>query len=120
MDKKRQFIQETYTTDCGLITIGEIKVSRKFLHQATLCLSNPDSIGSIEWLIKDCEMGYEEAYAIIKKYKEMDYFDFQCNDKMNQSFLDEKIKLIISIALKMEQTYDKFIALKYSDKTRTM
>lgn len=109
MDEKREFIREALATDQGYIVRKDEQISRNFIHQAALCLTYPDAIFSIEWLMDNCEIEYEEAYSIIKKYKEMDYFDFQCSCKTNQAFLNEKIELMISTALKLQQTYNKYL-----------
>lgn len=57
-------------------------------------------------------MTYEEAYNIVKTYKDIDYRDWNSN-MVNIFFLDEKIKLISLIAVKMQHVFDKEIEEKY-------
>lgn len=112
MTEQEQFIYEALSMTDGSIDIGENTVKRRFVHNAMLCLTYPNIKESISWLMRACEMNYDEAYNIVKMYKDIDYRDW--NSKMvNIFFLDEKIKLISMVAVKMQQVFDKDLEEKH-------
>lgn len=62
MTEQEQFINDALTIKDGSIDIGESTVKRRFVHNAMLCLTCPNIKESISWLMRTCEMNYDEAY----------------------------------------------------------
>ncbi len=105
MNIQEQFIEAVFGSTDGIIEINGNWIQRKYVRNAIVCLTSPDIKGNINLLISACEMTYDEAYNIVKMYKDMDNRDFACNMK-NEFFQNGKIKLISIVALKMQQVFD--------------
>lgn len=105
MDIQEQFIEAVFGSTDGIIEVNGSWIQRKYVRNAIVCLASPDIKGNIKHLMDACEMTYEEAYNIVKTYKDMDNRDFACNMK-NEFFQNGKIKLISMVAIKMQQVFD--------------